>query len=119
MILYIIEGIVMLLVGGAIARWVWPAVDDYLERVKRRIERMRKLVVIYDRDKHSKRRHCFWKDIRGTKEQEIRFRLRFRFVSIADELLKRRNSACELFDRRKTDIIIVNWDAINGDPVYG
>lgn len=119
MILYIIEGIIMLLIGGAIARWGWPAVDDYLERIKRRIERLRKVVVIYDRHRHSKRRHCFWKDIRGTKEQEIRFRIHFRFVSIADELLKRRNPSCELFDRRQTDIIIVNWDTINGDPVYG
>jgi len=40
-------------------------------------------------------------------------------MSIADELLKRKNPSCELFDRRQTDIIIINWDAVNGDPVYG
>lgn len=32
---------------------------------------------------------------------------------------KRRNPSCELFDRSKTDIIIINWDVINTDPVYG
>ena len=78
-----------------------------------------KVKVIYDSAKPEKRRTCFWKsDQISSKYNETH---EFEFISIAECLDKESNpfSLLELFSRKNTDIIIVNWDSINGDPIYG
>jgi len=118
----IIVGIILIIasfvLGGVLLPWIRREIPERRERKKRQIERRRKVLIVYDRDKKTKRRHCFWEDI-WEENRGIRIRSEFRFISIADELKKLRNPALELFDNDKTDIIIVNWGAINTDPVFG
>ena len=52
-------------------------------------------------------------------DYDLRNRAKVKLVSICDELHKQRNPATDLFSPEKTDAIVINWDAMNGDPVYG
>jgi hypothetical protein len=102
--------------SGLLTNWALPFIRDMLIRWKRQITSRRKIVVLVDRQKQ--RRHCFWKDV-YKKSNKIRLYTYIQFISIADELRKKKNIASLLFDRTRVDYIIVNWDAANGDPVYG
>lgn len=75
----------------------------------------KKVVIIYDRNDPKQRRTCFWEKIIDRFDQQ---EVSFRFLSISESFFKQ-NPAAELFSRNRTDIIIINWDAINTDPVYG
>lgn len=62
---------------------------------------------------------CSWKSI----ESKYKDSHEFEFVNIAKYLEEKENSnsflLLNIFDRKYTDIIIVNWNSINGDPITG
>ena len=73
--------------------------------------------VILDSRDRKRSRICFWEFVRKDFDDQG---YKFQFISVQDAL----NSdnpfkLLELFDIRKTDIIILNWDSINNDPIYG
>lgn len=72
--------------------------------------------IIYDSESPEKRRTCFWESIK----EQISDNYNFQFISIQDTLVSDNPfQLLRLFDKNKTDIIILNWDSINGDPIYG
>lgn len=77
----------------------------------------RKVAIVVDQEKHH--RSCFWELLYEDTDNDLWRLADFKLKSVADELSKKKNCAGYLFDKEKTDIIIINWDAINGDPVYG
>ena len=95
------------------------ALTDWWGRRQRRIGRRVQIVVLVDQGRKSKCRTCFWKRALRTKEHDLRFRTKVRYISLADQLRRQRNPSHDLFSIETTDVIIVNWDAMNGDPVYG
>lgn len=95
---------------------------------------MIKIKIIIDREDRSKGRTCFWETCFADKttfgKDSSQFKIEY--VSIADTLhdyfLKNSADAKkfsdyflpdELFSHSKTHVIIINWDSINNDPVYG
>jgi hypothetical protein len=116
-------GLLISFVLGAIVlgagQWLVVFVADWVQRRKRRLGRRLNIVVLVDRSRRSRRRQCFWRFVLRSSAHDFRHRFKFRLLSIADQLAKGRNPATLLFSPERTDIIIVNWDAINGDPVYG
>jgi hypothetical protein len=81
--------------------------------------KVKKIVVIVDSiDNPQNRRPCFWalpawaSWFRTNNASAL-------FLSIADHLKRGENPAPKLFDRANCDIILISWDAINGDPVFG
>jgi hypothetical protein len=79
---------------------------------------MANIKVIYDKIDNEKRRTCFWESLKD-KYKGVHD---FKFISIADNLNGEESNPfllLELFDRRLTDIIILNWDSINNDSIYG
>ena len=100
-------------------QWLVVFASDWVQRRKRKLGRRLNIVVLVDRRRRSRRRQCFWRFALRSSSYDIRHRFRFQLLSIADQLAKGRNPATLLFSSERTDIIIVNWDAINGDPVYG
>lgn len=71
--------------------------------------------VIYDSNDPNKRRTCFWEKI----EENTQNNYQFQFISIRDTLDSDPCKLVDFFNNDTTDIIIFNWDSINGDPVYG
>lgn len=71
--------------------------------------------VIYDSDDLNKRRTCFWEKIEGNNQNNYNFQ----FISIRDTLNSDPCKLLDIFSNDVTDIIIFNWDSINGDPLYG
>lgn len=83
---------------------------------KRAVNDMVNIKIIYDSKDPEKRRTCFWESVK----EQIEGNYNFQFISIKDTLESDDPfQLLELFDKNKTDIIILNWDAINGDPIYG
>lgn len=41
-----------------------------------------------------------------------------RYLSLSESLGNGSNPIQELFDYQKSQVVIINWDAINGDPLY-
>lgn len=79
---------------------------------------MANIKIIYDKIDKEKRRTCFWEYL----EEKYKGVHDFKFISMADNLNGKESNPfllLELFDRRQTDIIILNWDSINSDPIYG
>lgn len=88
--------------------------------------------IIYDRKDSDrehpslKRRTCFWKTISEKGGEELKGH-NIDFISISDEINKYfQNDVAhldpflpEILFGASTDILIINWDSINGDPVYG
>jgi hypothetical protein len=103
----------------AVAQWIVLTVSKWSDRHKRRLGRKVRVVVLVDRMRASRRRRCFWRYVFRSPNQDLRQRVRLQLVSIADELERKRNPAIKLFSSEETDLIVVNWDAINGDPAYG
>ncbi len=77
---------------------------------------MKKVVIIYDSSNPKKRRTCFWEKLKSRFDPN---EFSFHFLSISELLVSGKNPATELFNKSKTDAIIINWDSINTDPVYG
>lgn len=75
--------------------------------------------IICDNSDPRKGRTCFWKSDKILSKYSGTHN--FEFISIAECLENESNpySLLELFSKNCTDIIIVNWDSINGDPIYG
>lgn len=105
-------GAVILATGQAI----YAAVRNQL--ALRRASRVHRLatVVLVDRRRLRRRRQCFWAEFLR-RDDRLRCRTKARYYSIADAIKRQKNPAVRLFSQ--TDVIVVNWDAINGDPVYG
>jgi hypothetical protein len=76
-----------------------------------------KIKIIIDNQNPNKRRTSFWKllDINNKKDK-----YRIDYISILD-LLESDNpfEIYDLFNNNKTDVIIISWDSVNNDPVYG
>jgi hypothetical protein len=108
-------GAIVLALGQSLyrmgARWY--------ERHKRKIDRQMQVTVIVDRNSKRRRRTCFWPEVLDSEKYDIRYRVNHIEYSIADTLDKKRNPAVQLFSPERSNIIVINWDAINGDPVYG
>jgi hypothetical protein len=81
------------------------------------------VVVIMDSPKRKRtrlRRSCFWEYMYDDeKYKTIRDYARVKFMCIADELEEGNNPAWKLFEKDETDIIVVSWNALNGDPAFG
>lgn len=72
--------------------------------------------IIYDSKDPKKRRFCFWESVK----EQVDGNYNFQFISIKDTLESSDPfQLLELFNKNETDIIILNWDSINGDPIYG
>lgn len=116
-------GLVIAFVLGALVlaagHWLRTVVRDWHQRRQRRLGRRLKIVVLVDRKDSAKRRTSFWKEVLRVSTYDLRSKTKVRYVSIADELDHKRNPALHLFSGRTTDVIILNWDVVNGDPVYG
>ena len=93
-IIPIIVPIITFLLGVFFVPWLKNAINDRRERKRLKVERLRQVVIVYDRNKFAKRRRCFWKDI-FEEYRSLRTRNNFRFFSIADTLEKSRGIACE------------------------
>lgn len=105
---------------------------------------MSNIKIIYDKNDTNKRRTCFW-DLPEFPEI-CKKGNNFEFISIGDyldeksideNLIAKKSTVkkstdkksidtklnslllLNLFDRSQTDIIILNWDSINDDPIYG
>jgi hypothetical protein len=103
----------------ALSRWIITTASHWRERRLKKLGRRLRVVVLVDGRRPSRRRTCFWKDVLARSDHDLRNRAKVKLLSISDELRKRRNPATNLFSPEKTDVIIINWDAMNGDPVYG
>ncbi|WP_440951211.1 hypothetical protein [Methanosphaerula subterraneus] len=103
--------------------------DPHLTESEKETIKDSKMKVLYHQ--YQKGRTCFWRKI---KKSYTKTDLNFDFISIADTLSKYFKEDAtlvetstkftpflptELFSREKTDIIIINWDAINNDSIYG
>jgi hypothetical protein len=102
-----------------VGQWVVRLISDWVQRRRRRLGRRLKIVVLVDNKRRSRRRQCFWPSVLGAASYDLRHRVKYRLISVADELRRGNNPATVLFSPDQTDIVIVNWDAVNGDPVYG
>lgn len=100
-------------------QWMVKLINDWVSRTKRRLGRRLRVVVVVDHKRSSRRRRCFWKYVLKSSNHDLRHRVKCKFLSIADELSRGQNPATTLFSLESTDIIVINWDAVNGDPVYG
>lgn len=70
--------------------------------------------IIYDSENENKSRPCFWKLVKVDGNYNPQF------ISIQDALASGNPlQLLDLFDKDNTDIIILNWDSINNDPIYG
>ena len=103
----------------AVAQWIVRTLTNWIDRRRRRLGRRLRVVILIDRARASRRRRCFWGDILKSPSYDLRHRIKLHLLSISDDLNRKRNPALTLFSPDKTDVIVVNWDAINGDPVYG
>lgn len=102
-----------------VGQWLVKAAADWMARRRRKIGRRLRICIVIDHRRPSRRRRCFWVNLLRSSTHDFRHRVEVKLVSIADELKRGRNPATVLFSPDRTDVIIVNWDAINGDPVYG
>lgn len=110
-----ILGAVLLAVG----QWIFSTVSIWRARRSQRLGRKLSTIVLVDDKRPWRRRTCFWTFALKSPEYELRNRARVKLFSISNELDRKRNPAITLFSSEKTDVIVVNWDAINRDPVYG
>lgn len=74
---------------------------------------MKQVIVVTDRIAGAPRRACFW-----TSEFLAPAQREPLIISVSEEIAAGRNPASSLFSERHHEIV-VNWDALNGDPVYG
>jgi hypothetical protein len=114
--------LVSFLLGAVIlglGQWLYVATRALMARRRRRLGRRLNVTVLVDRRNKTRRRACFWPDLLKSPKFDLRLRAKVQLFSIADELDRHRNPATRLFSTRRTDVIVVNWDNINGDPVYG
>src|SRR5207244_10474836 len=106
-----------LLLIGAVFRYVRPPIRNWWWNRRTRSSRPLHVIVLVDRNRRSLRRRSFWNGIMKT--EPIRGTVRCRSLSVYDELRRNSNPGRILLDRGKTDAVVLNWDVINGDPVYG
>lgn len=72
--------------------------------------------IIYDNIDPEKSRTCFWKTIDEKSDDNYKFE----FISVGETLDSEKPfKVLELFNKKKTDIIILNWDSINNDMLFG
>lgn len=101
---------------GLITNFVIPRVTDVIKRRSRRIAHRRAITVIVDRKKFSRR--CFWKDVLK-RNVDLRLATKFRFVPTADAIRSNPKFHHRLLNDEASEFVIINWDALNGDPIYG
>lgn len=76
-------------------------------------------IIVDNVERENEGRFCFWRDLcKGLIEVEKR-PFEFRFVSLCECVEKGKNPIPEIFNIKKTQLVIINWDAINGDLLYG
>lgn len=85
---------------------------------KMEIPKGTRIAVIWDSRDPERRRGCFWEIFREQFQEDLNGAI-FNFISISESIASGQDPSSELFDKEKTDVIIINWDAINTDPVYG
>jgi hypothetical protein len=73
-----------------------------------------KVAIVCDRSEPARGRPCRWL---AAIEQLDRADLAPRTVAVSEEM-RTSNPALTLFDRDATDVLILNWNVLNGDPVY-
>ena len=75
---------------------------------------MKKIKVVIDSEDEKRRRTVFWLDF----YEYLDGNYNFEYISIPDLIKKGKNPASILFNKKFTDIIVINWHCINTDPVY-
>jgi hypothetical protein len=76
-----------------------------------------KIKIVYDNIVPEKRRTCFWESM---VEKLVDDSYEFDFISVSDTIDSEKPfEILELFNRKKTDIIVLNWDSINNDMLFG
>lgn len=77
----------------------------------------RDVFVVYDSNDEDARRTCFWQHLDDDQHLDD---LSLDYISIAESIENDTNPATELFSWNAVhNVIIINWDAINTDIVYG
>lgn len=102
----------------ALALFLHDLVQDRVSRRRSRIGRRLEVVVLVDRRRRGRRRSAFWRRVLHSDRDGLRHRTRVTYISVGDEVERNKNPANRLFSTDRTDVIIINWDAMNGDPVY-
>lgn len=75
-----------------------------------------KIKIIYDTIDPKKRRTCFWESI----EKMVDGNYEFEYISVSETIDSEEPfKILELFNKKKTDIIVLNWDSINNDMLFG
>lgn len=102
-----------------LAQWLYSVAKRQYIRRQRRRGRTIRIVVLIDRKRRAYRRTPFWRAVFKVPDQDFRHRVDVRYLSIADELNRNRNPAPLMFTTDAADVIVVNWDVMNGDPAFG
>lgn len=106
------SGVIVVL---ALGRRFVPATAAWLKRRRHHVSRPLGVVIVVDRNRSWLRRRSFW--MKALQRGRLGWLVQVRTLSISDELSRNRNPARKLLTR--TDVVILNWDVINGDPAYG
>lgn len=79
------------------------------------------ICIVVDRKKLNKRRYCYWEDVLDEITQKLLYdhiEVNYDIRSIADEFEEKRGIPFDIFEEGKYDIIIFNWNSLNGDPQF-
>lgn len=98
-----------------ILHYAGPPFRDWRMRRNRRIAVRKRITVIVDHKRHCRR--CFWRSL-VLNSSELRLHGQWKYVSIGDEIDKGRNPMTQLFSASENNVVVFNWDSLNGDPVY-
>ncbi|MBA7690775.1 hypothetical protein ES703_99307 [subsurface metagenome] len=76
-------------------------------------------IIIDKTTREEEGRQCFWRNVSKDRMIEVaKRRCEFSFVSLSEYVEKGKNPIPDIFNIEKTQVVIVNWDVLNGDLLY-
>lgn len=76
------------------------------------------VTVLVDSTDRNDERTCFWREFQKGHILLPKGNYNFRFISISEIVEAGTNPITEVFNKEKSKIVIINWDVLNGDPLY-
>lgn len=76
-------------------------------------------IIVDNTTREEEGRLCFWRDISKERKIEVAEEpCEFNFVSLNEYIEKGINPVPVIFNIEKTQVVVVNWDVLNGDLLY-
>jgi len=76
-------------------------------------------IIVDNTTEEGEGRLCSWRDPSKGRIELAEEPYEFNFVSLSEYIEKGKNPVPDIFNIEKTQVVIVNWDVLNGDPLYG